>query len=50
MGAPVPPPPENGAPPAPGLPVDENVYFLLGVALLYAFYHYSIDHTKKASE
>ncbi|UUC46088.1 hypothetical protein [Flavobacterium cerinum] len=50
MGAPVPPPPENGAPPAPGLPIDENVYLLLGIGLLYAFYYLVNEHTKKASE
>lgn len=49
MGAPVPPPPENGAPPPSGLPVDDCVYLLLGIGLLYAFYYFK-NNIKKASE
>ncbi|ODS86243.1 MAG: hypothetical protein BGO42_13675 [Flavobacterium sp. 40-81] len=49
MGAPVPPPPAQGAPPPPGAPIDGSVYFLLGIGLIYAFYYFKNIAIKKAS-
>jgi len=50
IGAPVPPTPEHGAPPPPGAPLDERLYLLLGIGLLYAFYYYKNNYIKKASK
>ncbi|WP_281336988.1 hypothetical protein [Flavobacterium eburneipallidum] len=38
IAAPNPPSPKKIPPPPPGLPIDENIYFLILIALIFSFY------------
>jgi hypothetical protein len=41
-------PPPPVPPPPPGLPIDANIIILFSVCLIYGFYKFNIQNTKKA--